>query len=207
MEWVRDRKWREYQTQDVRYMTLSNRTSRCWYPTTEKFKQLLCVARRDCHGFNTNKSTGVVFLDVAKPFDRVWHRRLIYKHTKLKFSSYLVNLLTSYLEERTFHVAMREECSTVRPVLAGVPQGSILGPFLYNTFTNYIPKDLKKTDLALYADDVAVIYQSFSKKEAAKNLEALLSKISGWYRDWQLNHNSSKTTATLFTRKQIKKHP
>ncbi|KAJ1169665.1 hypothetical protein NDU88_001556 [Pleurodeles waltl] len=169
--------------------------------------QLLRVVGIISHGFNINKSTRVVFLNVAKPFDRVWHRGLIYKLIKLKFFSYLVNLLTSYLEECTFHVAMREECSTVCPNLAGVPQGSILGPFLFNIFTNYIPKDLKKPDLALCADDVAVISHSFSEKEAAKNLEASLCKISGWYSDWWMQLNTSKTAATLFTREQIKKHP
>ncbi|KAJ1126668.1 hypothetical protein NDU88_005074 [Pleurodeles waltl] len=134
--------------------------------------QLLRVVDIISHGFNINKSTGVVFMDVAKSFDRVWHRGLNYKLIKLKFSSYLVNLLTSYLEECTFHVAMCVECSTVHPILAGIPQGSILGPFLFNIFTNYIPKDLKKTDLTLYADDVAVISQSFNEKEVVKNLEA-----------------------------------
>ncbi|KAJ1178987.1 hypothetical protein NDU88_004226 [Pleurodeles waltl] len=125
---------------------------------------------------------------------------------KLKFSSYLVNLLTIYLEECTFHVAMREECSTVCLILAGVPQGSILLLFLSNIFTNDIPKDLKKKDLALYADDIAVISQSFSEKEVEKNLESSLSKISGWYSDWRMIFNTSKSSATLFTRKQIKKH-
>ncbi|KAJ1125033.1 hypothetical protein NDU88_003472 [Pleurodeles waltl] len=117
------------------------------------------------------------------------------------FSSCLVNLLTSFLEECTFHVAMREECSTVCRILAAVPQESILGSFLFNIFTNDIPKDLKKTD------DVGVISQSFSEKEAAKNLEASLCKISGWYSDLQMNLYTSKTTEALFTRKQIKKHP
>ncbi|KAJ1084062.1 hypothetical protein NDU88_004216 [Pleurodeles waltl] len=102
---------------------------------------------------------------------------------------------------------MREECLTVRPILAGVPQGSIIGPFLFNIFTNDIPKELKKTDLAFDADDVAVVSQSFSDKEAAKSLEASLSKISGWYSDWQMSLNISKTTTTLFTRKQMKMQP
>ncbi|KAJ1127276.1 hypothetical protein NDU88_005679 [Pleurodeles waltl] len=169
--------------------------------------QLLRVVDIISHGFNINKSTGVVFLDVAKAFDRVWHKGLLYKLIKLKFPSYLVKLLSSYLSKRTFHVAVREECSTSRPILAGVPQGSILGPFLFNIFTNDIPTDLKKTDLALYADDVAVISQSFSEKEMAKNLKTSLSRLSEWYSDWQITLNTSKTTATLFTKKVNRKHP
>ncbi|KAJ1148762.1 hypothetical protein NDU88_001588 [Pleurodeles waltl] len=157
--------------------------------------------------FNINKSTGVVFLDIAKAFNLIWHRGLISKLIKLKFPSFLVNLLISYLEGRIFHVEMHEECSTVRPFLPGVPRGPILGPFLFNIFTNDFPKDLKKTHLALFADDVVAISQSCSEKETAKNLEALLRKISGWYSDWWMNLNTSKTIATLFTRKQIKKHP
>ncbi|KAJ1132420.1 hypothetical protein NDU88_010733 [Pleurodeles waltl] len=79
-----------------------------------------------------------------------------------------------------------------------------INPSCFNIFTKDIHKDLKKTNLAFYADDVAIISQSFSDKEA-KNPEASLSKISGWYSDWRRNLNTSKTTATLFTRKQIKK--
>ncbi|KAJ1141152.1 hypothetical protein NDU88_007487 [Pleurodeles waltl] len=169
--------------------------------------QLLRIVDIISHGFNINKSTGVVFLDVAKAFDRVWHKGLLYKLIKLKFPSYLVKLLSSYLSKRTFHVAVREKCSTSRPILAGVPQGSIIGPFLFNIFTNDIPTDLKKTDLALYADDVAVISQSFSEKEVAKNLKTSLSRLSEWYSDRQITLNTSKTTATLFTKKVNRKHP
>ncbi|KAJ1180056.1 hypothetical protein NDU88_005280 [Pleurodeles waltl] len=125
--------------------------------------QLFRVAEIITQGFNINKSTRVVFLDVAKAFDRVWHRGLIYKLIKLKFPSYLVNLLTSYLEGHTFHVVIQKECATVSPILAEVTQGSIVGPFLFNIFINYIPKDLKRTDIAIYANDVAVISQSFSE--------------------------------------------
>ncbi|KAJ1089832.1 hypothetical protein NDU88_002976 [Pleurodeles waltl] len=166
--------------------------------------QLLTVVDIISHGFNINKSIGVGFLEVAKAFDRVWHRGLIFKLIKLTFSSYLVNLLTCYLEEHTFHVAMHEECSTVLPILAGVPQGSMVEPFLCSIFTNDTPKDEKKTDLTLYANDVAVNSQSFSEKEAAKNLEASLCKISGWSSDWRMNLNTSKTTATLFTESRLK---
>ncbi|KAJ1136205.1 hypothetical protein NDU88_002622 [Pleurodeles waltl] len=58
--------------------------------------QLLRVVDIISQGFNINKSTGLVLLDVAKAFDRGRHRGLIYKLIKLKFSSNLVNLLTSY---------------------------------------------------------------------------------------------------------------
>jgi hypothetical protein len=169
--------------------------------------QLLRVANMINHGFNTNKATGIVFLDVAKAFDRVWHNGLIHKLIALDIPPYLIHILDSYLKDRAFKVSINEQLSSLRPIAAGVPQGSVLGPVLFNLFTNDIPNNMHKTNIALYADDVAVISSSWSSQEIGKNLQNALDHLSAWYEMWRIQLNNDKTTATLFSRRTKRKHP
>jgi hypothetical protein len=164
--------------------------------------QLLRVTNKIAHGMNTNKATGIVFLDVAKAFDRVWHEGLLSKLILKKFPNSLVNLIASYLEDRSFHVALRGERSASRQIRAGVPQGSILAPFLFNIFTSDMPTKLAGTEVALYADDAAIYSQSYDNAVIARNLQTSLDELSKWYASWRMALNTSKTTATLFERKR-----
>ena len=95
-----------------------------------------------------------VFLDVAQAFDKVWHLGLLYKiRTLLPYNHF--NLIKSYLQQRKFRVRFNNSYSSYRVIRAGVPQGSVLGPFLYNIFTSDIPKP-KKGFIGTFADDTAL---------------------------------------------------
>jgi hypothetical protein len=77
-------------------------------------------------------------LDVEQAFDRVCHEGLLFKlKGTLPFTYYLI--LKSYLTDRFFQVSHDASLSSIHPMLAGVPQGSILGPILYSTYTADIP--------------------------------------------------------------------
>lgn len=169
--------------------------------------QLLRVVNRIRNGFNRKTHTAGVFLDVAKAFDRVWHTGLVHKLAVANFPPHLVNIMESYLRGRSFHVAMHGDRSTSRPIAAGVPQGSILAPFLYNIYTNDIPVNTDTSDLALYADDAAILVQSESIEMIETNLQVTLDTISAWFRDWRINVNADKTTATFFTRRRTRPKP
>lgn len=166
--------------------------------------QLLRVVNRISNGFNWRRHTAAVFLDVSKAFDRVWHIGLVHKLAKADFPPHLVNLVASYLGGRSFHVALGGERSTSRPITAGVPQGSIVAPFLFNVYTNDIPVNTGNSELALYADDAALLVQSRSVRLIEKNLQPALDTLCAWYTDWRISINSTKTTATFFTRRSNK---
>jgi hypothetical protein len=90
--------------------------------------------------FNNNLSTAVVFLDIEKAFHSTWHLGLIYKLSKLQFSTSFIKLISSFLSQRIFRVSVEGEMSKPSYMQAGVPQGSVLSSTLYNLYINDTPK-------------------------------------------------------------------
>jgi retron-type reverse transcriptase len=81
-----------------------------------------------------------VFLDIEKAFDTTWHSGLLYKLSNLEFSKSLIKLIGSFLSQRKFSVSVEGEMSTRREMQAGVPQGSVLSPTLFNLYINDDPQ-------------------------------------------------------------------
>jgi retron-type reverse transcriptase len=103
-----------------------------------------------------------VFLDIENAFDTTWHSGLLYKLSKLEFSASLIKLISSFLSQGKFRVSVEGKMSTPREMRAGVPQGSILSPTLYNIYVN----DALQThgvDLVVFADD-AYLYATDRKE-------------------------------------------
>jgi retron-type reverse transcriptase len=90
--------------------------------------------------FNNKMSTAVVFLDIEKAFDTIWHSGLLYKLSKFEFPTRLIQLISCFLSKRKFRVSVEGEMSTPREMQAGVPQGSVLSPTLHNIYVNDPPK-------------------------------------------------------------------
>ncbi|GBP66104.1 RNA-directed DNA polymerase from mobile element jockey [Eumeta japonica] len=105
-------------------------------------------------GFKVKKKTVAVFFDV-KAFDRVWHAGLIHKLYQLELPDRLVIIIHQYISNRHFTFRLDNTYSSVRPIRAGVPQGSTLSP-LYSAYVNDIPRPKTGVQLALFADDTAL---------------------------------------------------
>ena len=76
--------------------------------------------------------TLVVALDIAGAFDRVWHGGLMEKLRAKGIQGSLLSLLGNYLNDRTLKVVVNGQSSRPLPIKASVPQGSVLGPILWN---------------------------------------------------------------------------
>jgi hypothetical protein len=137
----------------------------------------------------------------------VWHEGLVYKLNCLKFPNYLIKLIQSFLDGRKAFVEVENQFSFEYSIPAGVPQGSLLSPFLFNIYINDIPHP-KNCHLAIYADDTAIFCDAPWRniKEIKMNLNFGLLNISNFFKDWKIQINSSKTEFAIFTRSTIMKN-
>lgn len=161
--------------------------------------QLARISNAIIRGYNWNKCTVGVFLDVEKAFDKVWHQGLLVKATRLGIPKTMIKLLNTYLTDRTFTVKINNSYSSVRKIQAGIPQGSILGPTLFNIYTADIPKP-KKCQLALYADDTLIYAQSIQPDSAAKKVQDYINILEKWLQHWRIKINPHKTIPINFSR-------
>jgi len=132
------------------------------------------------------KLTLLVLLDLSKAFDRVNHRLLLIKLSKLGFSISVIRWLDNYLFSRSQRVRCGDEfISEWATVKTGVPQGSVLGPLLFVLYLCDMSDVLKHTKFHFYADDTQ-IYMDFpisTINEAVamvnEDLRSLVEYISG----------------------------
>ena len=122
----------------------------------------------------------------------------------MSISGELYNLLESYLAGSIQTVALNGQTSSWRPVLAGVPQGVILGPLLSLIHLNNLPNELK-SDMKLFADDTSLFAFVNDKNESANTPNNNLILISKWAvnKTMLFNQDSSKPAQEiLFSRKK-----
>ena len=107
----------------------------------------------------------MVVLDISKAFDRVWHAGLLHKLKSYGISGQIFGLISSFLSNRRLQVVLDGKSSQEYPVIAGVPQGSILGPTLFLLYINDFPDDVI-CNIAIYANDTTL----YSKCDQASDL-------------------------------------
>ncbi|CAH2084689.1 unnamed protein product [Euphydryas editha] len=152
-----------------------------------------------------------VSLDMAKAFDRVWHRGLLSKLPSYGLPEGLCKWVASFLSGRCIRAVVDGCCSAKLDLNAGVPQGSVLSPTLFLLHIN----DLLSIDgIHCYADDStgdafytgrANIPRSAvveSREQLVSQIESSLSKVSDWGRNNLVQFNPSKTQVCAFTAKK-----
>ena len=104
------------------------------------------------------KATGMLFLDISKAFDSIDHKILLGKLEHIGLSARSLRWFKLYLSDRRQCVYINGEVSETHPVDLGVPQGSILGPLLFNVYINSLSTAVTKSELILYADDAVLVF-------------------------------------------------
>lgn len=109
---------------------------------------------------DSNHYVAAVLMDLSKAFDCLPHDILLCKLECYGLSQKAVNLLSSYLSDRKQQVKIGNVTSKWADIRKGVPQGSILGPLLFNVFINDIFYFIQKGTLYNYADDNTLSFHS-----------------------------------------------
>lgn len=139
-----------------------------------------------------------IFVDFTQAFDHIIHNILLYKLEKYGIRGIPLQLLKSYLNNRRQFVSVGHNTSVTKEILCGVPQGSILGPLLFNLYANDITSIYEKAKFIIYADDTSVFISSGSCTNLISMANDFLRSLSYWSTENYLKVNTAKTKAVIF---------
>ena len=164
---------------------------------------LLLLAKKWHTALDFGHPSLVIALDIAGAFDRVWHRGLLAKLEQYGISGQLLELFLSYLHGRSLKVVVSGCTSSSYPLEASVPQGSILGPILWNIYFNDLLQSLPVA--SAYADDCTLSH-SYTRTETVNVINIVnsqLDDIMTWGRKWQVKFAAEKTQAMIISRSHL----
>jgi hypothetical protein len=139
--------------------------------------------------FNNEMSTAAVFLD-EKSFDTLLHPGLLYKLSTMEFST--------SLSQRKFRVLVESKMPTPRDIKAGVPQGFVMSPTLYNLYINDTLQTIG-VNLALFADDTSLHVTERKEGYVPRKLQHVPNSMVAWCKHWSIKINEEKTRAVYFS--------
>lgn len=139
-----------------------------------------------------------IFLDLAKAFDTVAHHILLERLDDMGIRGIANNLIRSFLHKRSQKVKVRNCLSSSVLVEYGVPQGTVLGPFLFNVYINGILSILDDGEVFCFADDTVVLIVGETWETTVKRAEVAITKIKCWLDNSLLSLNIDKTKFLAF---------
>ena len=153
---------------------------------------LIAFIERWKSAVDKGKSFGALLTDLSKAFDCLLHELLIAKLRAYGFSSSALRLMCNYLSNRKQRTKINESYSSWEEILYGVPQGSILGPLLFNIFMCDLFLIVNDTDFRNYADDNTPFVFGNNPIEVLKRLEDASDKLFEWFPNNQMKANPDK---------------
>ena len=157
------------------------------------------IAEEISENMQNGYTTCTVFLDFRKAFDTIDHQILLSKLYKFGIRGLALKLIGNYLNDRKQFTKINNIMSEPQQITCGIPQGSILGPLLFNLYINNLPK-ISKFSVRLFADDACLTLRdkNVSKLENLTNQE--LIKINNWRKLSKLSINYSKSNYIIFSK-------
>ena len=159
---------------------------------------ILDICSHISNNFESKLFTAGVFIDLSKAFDSLDHNILIQKMNNYGIRGTPLKWFCSYLSDRYHYVQIENKKSKVLKVVRGVPQGSILGPILFNIYINDICNCSSILKMVLFADDTTVLLSNSDANELARLMTLELDKLYLWTKYNKLNINFDKTCCILF---------
>ena len=135
---------------------------------------------------------GTILMDLSKAYDCLPHDLLIAKLEAYGLDVNSLRLMYSYLDSRIQRVKIGSHRSTAKEIKIGVPQGSVLGPLLFNIFINDLCLINLDSEICNFADDNTLYSCGHDLQEIVTNLENDLSKLLEWFKSNGMVANPKK---------------
>lgn len=160
----------------------------------------ITLLSEDIHAASYRKTpTLAVTIDLHKAFDSVWLNGLIFKLNSYNFPMHIIRMILNFVSNRTFQVKFRNHLSSSFSMAAGVPQGSILGPILFNLYISDFPSYINPAIKSIFfADDIFLYISKRHIPSAIASLNRYLEVVVDYLNLWKLSINYDKSKSILF---------
>ena len=168
-------------------------------PGDSTVNHLLSTNHELCTSFDKGITTQVVYLNISKAFDRVWHQGLLLKLKAVGIRGKPFEIFKDYLSNRYQPVVVKGQKSDLKCIPAGVPQSSVLGPLLLLIYINDIVNEIESI-IKLFTDDTSLSLALNNPDIRAEILNSDLDKIKNWAKKWKVKFKEDKTDLLNITR-------
>ena len=167
--------------------------------------QVVLLTQNIEDSFEAKKKAGVIFVNLTAAYDTVWHCGLTCKLLRLLPDKHMVRMIMELVRNQSFTLTTSEsKQSRLRRLKNGIPQGSILAPLLFNSYTFNLSSTISRK--FAYADDLALLHSSGNWKDLEGTLSQDMSTFSAYLQTWRLklSHTEMMTAAFYLNNRKAK---
>ena len=139
---------------------------------------------------DSNEDVDIIYLDFAKAFDKVPHKRLLKKLWGYGIRGKVHSWIKEFLTDRSQKVVIEGKSSDLANISSGIPQGSVLGPILFLIYINDLP-DVILSFIKPFADD-AKLFGRVNSIMQGLTVQVSLDNSVDWAKLWKMNYHLKK---------------